>query len=299
MSKQLANLPLPEVTTSLYWCWPWEPADGLGTLSTPIRQAGPRESRSMWKGLTMKDKNQLRSAFLAKQNHLLAALEIVPDLTGHGTTIGDDSEANWARVLREFLPARYGVAKGRVIDSQGGISDQIDLLIYDAQYTPLLAKTANGDLFVPAEAVYAVFEVKQKMSRQFLDYAGKKIASVRDLKRTTVHIAYAGGTYDPKPPIPILGGLLTTRSGWATLEGKAAVNAILDVRGPRRIDIGCALRGVSFNRNEENEAAVPEYSDPDMTLMFFLIRLFGRLQKVGTVAAVDIDAYMQALDLND
>jgi hypothetical protein len=151
----------------------------------------------------MTDNNRLRSAFLAKQNHLLAALEIVPDLTGHGTTIGDDSEANWARVLREFLPARYGVAKGQVIDSQGGISDQIDLLIYDAQYTPLLAKTANGDLFVPAEAVYAVFEVKQEINRKLLEYAGKKIASVRELTRTSVNIAHAGGTYDPKPPIPI------------------------------------------------------------------------------------------------
>lgn len=247
----------------------------------------------------MTDKSKLRSAYLAKQNHLLAALEIVPDLTGHGTTIGDDSEANWARVLREFLPARYGIAKGQVMDSLGGISDQIDLLIYDAQYTPLLAKTANGDLFVPAEAVYAVFEVKQEMNKQFLDYAGSKIASVRLLKRTTVQISHAGGTYDPKPPIPILGGLLTTRSGWASLEGKAAVNAVLNLNGDRQVDIGCALRGVSFNRIEKNETAVPEYSEPDMTLMFFLIRLFGRLQKVGTVAAVDIDAYMYALDLND
>lgn len=247
----------------------------------------------------MTDNNRLRSAFLAKQNHLLAALEIVPDLTGHGTTIGDDSEANWARVLREFLPARYGIAKGQVIDSQGGISDQIDLLIYDAQYTPLLAKTANGDLFVPAEAVYAVFEVKQEMNRKFMEYAGKKIASVRELTRTSVNIAHAGGTYDPKPPIPILGGLLTTRSGWANLEGKAAVNALLELSGARRVDIGCALRGVSFNRIEKTPTSSPEYSEPDVTLMFFLIRLFGRLQKVGTVAAVDIDAYMNALDFND
>ena len=247
----------------------------------------------------MKDDNRLRSAFLAKQNHLLAALEIVPDLTGHGTTIGDDSEANWARVLREFLPARYGVAKGQIMDSQGGLSDQIDLLIYDAQYTPLLAKTANGDLFVPAEAVYAVFEVKQEMNRQFLTYAGNKIASVRKLVRTSVPIAHAGGTYDPKPPVPILGGLLTTRSGWANLTGKAAVDAVLKLNGNRRVDIGCALRGVSFNRTEDSPKSLPEYSEPDMTLMFFLVRLFSRLQKVGTVAAVNIDAYMHALDLND
>ncbi|MFB9164183.1 DUF6602 domain-containing protein [Arthrobacter psychrochitiniphilus] len=247
----------------------------------------------------MTDDNRLRSAFLSKQNHLLAALEIVPDLTGHGTTIGDDSEANWSRVLREFLPARYGIAKGQVMDAQGGISDQIDLLIYDAQYTPLLAKTANGDMFVPAEAVYAVFEVKQEINKEFLKYAGNKIASVRKLNRTTVHIPHAGGTYAPKQPIPILGGLLTTRSGWANLEGRAAVNAILGLIGDRRVDIGCALRGVAFNRTDQDLTNELEYSEPDMTLMFFLVRLFSRLQKVGTVAAVDIDAYMNALDLSD
>lgn len=247
----------------------------------------------------MTDNDRLRSAFLAKQKCLLAALEIAPSLTGHGPTIGDDSEANWVRVLREFLPARYGITKGQVMDSQGGISDQIDLLIYDAQYTPLLAKTAKEDLFVPAEAVYAVFEVKQEMNRKFLEYAGKKIASVRGLNRTSVSIPHAGGTYEPKPPIPILGGLLTTRSGWARLEGKAAANAVLELSGHRRVDIGCALQGVAFNRIDENPTSSPEYSEPDMTLMFFLVRLFSRLQKVGTVAAVDIDAYMNALDLSD
>ncbi len=141
--------------------------------------------------------------------------------------------------------------------------------------------------------------MKQEINRKFLEYAGKKIASVRELTRTSVNIAHAGGTYDPKPPIPILGGLLTTRSGWADLEGKAAVNALLELSDARRVDIGCALRGVSFNRIEDTPTSSPEYSEPDVTLMFFLIRLFGRLQKVGTVAAVDIDAYMNALDLND
>ncbi|WP_435528087.1 DUF6602 domain-containing protein [Microbacterium aurantiacum] len=247
----------------------------------------------------MMDSSNLRSAFLAKQKHLLAALEIVPDLTRHGTTIGDDSEANWARVLREFLPARYGIAKGQVMDSLGSISDQIDLLIYDGQYTPLLAKTANGDLFVPAEAVYAVFEVKQETNKHFLEYAGSKIASVRELHRTSVEVPFVAGRYPPKPPILILGGLLTTRNGWADLEGEAAVKAVLGLSGTRQVDIGCALRGVAFNRKGESPADLPEYSEPDMTLMFFLVRLFGRLQGVGTVAAVDVDAYMSALDLGD
>lgn len=242
--------------------------------------------------------DKLRTAFLLKQRHLLAALEIVPELTRHGTTIGDDSEANWARVLREFLPGRYGVAKGQVMDSRGDTSHQIDLLIYDSQYTPLLARTANDDLFVPAEAVYAVFEVKQEANKEFMEYAGDKIASVRGLRRTTVPIAHAGGTYEPKTPIPILGGLLTTRSGWANQQGKAAVAAVMQLTGERHIDIGCALRGVAFNRPDPTEDEI-EFSDDEATLLFFLFRLFNRLQRLGTVAAVDIGAYMKRLDLSD
>lgn len=246
----------------------------------------------------MTDENRLRHAFLAKQRHLLAALEIVPELTSHGTTLGDDSEANWVRVLREFLPARYGVAKGQVMDSRGATSDQIDVLVYDAQYTPLLAQTSSGDLFIPAEAIYAVFEVKQEMNKEFMDYAGTKIESVRKLHRTSVPIPHAGGTYSPKPPTAILGGLLTTRNGWADLEGKAAVNAVLSLRDDRTVNIGCALRSLSFNRPDDPTENI-EYSEADTTLLFFLFRLFHRLQALGTVAAVDIGAYMNRLDLSD
>lgn len=238
--------------------------------------------------------DMMRAAFLSKQRHLLAALEIVPEFIAHGTTIGDDSEANWARVLREFLPARYGVAKGHVMDSLGGTSQQMDLLVYDSQYTPLLARASSGDLFIPAEAVYAVFEVKQEMNKTFMDYAGEKIASVRNLHRTTVPIAHAGGTYPAKDLTPILGGLLTTRNGWADLEGKAAVAAVSTLTGNRKVDIGCALRGLAFNRPDDDKL---EYSEPDTTLLFFLFRLFNRLQGLGTVAAVDIGAYMNQLEL--
>lgn len=247
----------------------------------------------------MTDTSRVRAAFLQKQRHLLTALEIVPELTAHGPTIGDDSEANWARVLREFLPGRYGVAKGHVMDSRGTTSDQIDLLVYDSQYTPLLAQATNGDLFIPAEAVYAVFEVKQEMNKQFMEYAGNKIASVRELHRTSVPITHAGGMFNAKEPTPILGGLLTTRSGWADLEGRAAVEAVMRLAGNRRVDLGCALRSVAFNRPDDGCTEKPEYSELNTALLFFLFKLFSRLQKLGTVAAVDIGAYMNRLDLSD
>jgi hypothetical protein len=219
-------------------------------------------------------------------------------LTAHGTTIGDDSEANWVRALREFLPARYGVAAGHVMDADGNTSEQIDVLIYDPQYSPLLAQTSAGDLFVPAEGIYAALEVKQEMNKPLMSYAGRKIESVRRLRRTSVPIPHAGGEYPPKIPFDIIGGMLTTRSGWADLHGKAAVEQIMSLTGDRRIDIGCALRAISFDRSATG-AGDPEYSDEETTLLFFLFRLFRRLQRLATVVALDVTAYTNRLELSD
>src|SRR4051794_4894404 len=75
----------------------------------------------------------LNKAFAAKQNALVAALGVTIEFTSHGTTIGDDSEANWIGMLREFLPNRYGIGAATVVDSKGRQSHQIDVAIYDRQ----------------------------------------------------------------------------------------------------------------------------------------------------------------------
>lgn len=96
-----------------------------------------------------------------------------------------------------YLPKRYAVDSAIVIDSNGRTSDQLDVVIYDPQYTPTLLDQYDHK-YVPAEAVYAVMEVKPTVNKGYLDYAGKKAASVRRLKRTSIPIPHAGGTYRPQ-----------------------------------------------------------------------------------------------------
>lgn len=113
-----------------------------------------------------------------------------------------------------YLPNRYAVAKGVVIDADGNESEQIDVIIYDRQYSYLVLKH-NETFLIPAESVYAVFEVKQSLNKGYMEYAQHKTESVRKLKRTSVAIKHAGGKYDPKPLHKIVAGLLTTTSDWA------------------------------------------------------------------------------------
>lgn len=81
--------------------------------------------------------------------------------------------------------------KAIVIDSDGNTSDQIDVVIYDNWYTPFIF-TQNGFHYIPAEGVYAVFEVKPNISKEYIKYAGNKIASVRQLKRTSTSMINSG-----------------------------------------------------------------------------------------------------------
>ncbi|AZS45302.1 hypothetical protein BWL13_02901 [Microbacterium oleivorans] len=222
---------------------------------------------------------------------MLAGLGLTPAFTDHPGTKGDATESRWIEVLREFLPNRYGVGPIFAIDSNGGQSDQIDIAVFDQQYSPLFFEQ-NGISFVPAESVYAVCEVKPNMNKPHLDYARGKIASVRKLNRTSAAIRHAGGTYEPQDPAgkPILGVFLSTEIDWSDIRGSAAVAAITDL-DPTAIDMGIAVRGGAFDRT-----GGLAFAPAGQELIWFATRLFRALSKLGTALAIDLDSYCAPLE---
>lgn len=111
----------------------------------------------------------LTAAFFKRQEKLRNDLGI-GDIASHPGTKGDDTELNWLHMLEEFLPRRYGVSQAFVVDANGGQSEQIDLVIHDRHFSPLLFEVGNA-CFIPAESVYAAFEVKQDLDKGNVDYA--------------------------------------------------------------------------------------------------------------------------------
>ena len=81
----------------------------------------------------------------------------------HSTTKGNASEAVWLEMLQTYLPERYAANTAHVVDSEGSFSEQMDVVIFDRQYSPFILKY-QGQSIVPAESVYAVFECKQAIS---------------------------------------------------------------------------------------------------------------------------------------
>jgi len=70
------------------------------------------------------------------------------------------------RFFQSFLPSRYAVTKGFVFDATGKISEQLDVIIYDAHYSPLIFETGAGEKFITAESVYAVFDSKPEINKK-------------------------------------------------------------------------------------------------------------------------------------
>ncbi len=206
---------------------------------------------------------------------------------GHPVSKGDASEKVWLDMLSNYLPERYRAAKAHVVDSEGNFSDQIDVVVFDRQYTPFIFKF-EGQTIIPAEGVYAVFETKQELTAQHVDYAQKKIASVRNLHRTSLPIPYAKGTYPPKPLIPILGGILTFESSWSPPMGAPLVSALSSASSGEELDIGCVAASGEFRRNAAGDYTVNEGGKPATA---FLFNLIATLQFSGTVPMIDVGAY--------
>lgn len=225
-------------------------------------------------------------------NDIQQRLETVRDSFGHPGTKGDASEKVWLQLLQNYLPHRYQAATAHVVDSHGTFSDQIDVVVFDRQYSPFIFRY-EGQTIIPAESVYAVFEAKQVINASHVDYAQNKVASVRRLHRTSLPIPYAKGIYPPKPLIPILGGLLTFESDWNPACGRPLADLLDKSDADGRLDLGCVAAHGHFSFDQTTN--VYEFVMGGKPATAFLFKLISQLQFSGTVPMIDIHAYAQWL----
>lgn len=237
----------------------------------------------------------IRELFSALQKSMVADASL-SHVLNHPDDKGDNAEINWLTWFNEYLPKRYKAAKATIIDSQGNLSDQIDAVLYDDQYS-YLAFNQNGILYLPAESVYAVFEVKQDISKNNMEYAGAKAESVRKLHRTSTTIPHAGGTFPPKEPQRIIAGVLSTISSWNPPLGDAFKSCLGRYNEQQQIDCGCILKSGAFHYDYNSRILTT--SSPEESLVFFFLKLLTMLQSIGTVPAINLDEYMKALSITE
>jgi len=93
--------------------------------------------------------------------------------------------------LKKYLPRKYGISSGIVIDSYGNQSKQQDIIIYDKFNTMHLSGENRDDdeqLYIPIENVFAVIEVNSNLTNEEVADVVEKFESVNRLVQKPVPI---------------------------------------------------------------------------------------------------------------
>lgn len=116
--------------------------------------------------------------------------------------VGEAMEQPVKDQLEQILPRGIGVGSGFVIDGDGNTSRQTDVVLYEKDICPTFSiNKTPGTTFYPCEGVIAAGQVKSLLTKQMLREEFEKVASVKRLKRHSVH------HFRPHPtsgaPVPI------------------------------------------------------------------------------------------------
>jgi hypothetical protein len=263
----------------------------------------------------------IKLLFSGLQNQMIAQLNTNREFITHPGSKGDALENAWIEWLRKYLPNRYSVDKAIVIDYEGNTSHQIDIVIYDNWYTPFIF-SQNGFHYIPAEGVYAIFEVKPDLKgnvdeKTYIEYSAEKIESVRILKRTSTSMINSGIVTKARPLTKIVGGILTSTN---TIKRVSTIEKhIKGQTGFKSIDFGCIADYGSFYvdyEGEENTELREEkdftkryedyyrdrtfkeikFSKPENSLVTFFMQLTRYLQQaIGTIPAINLQSYLDKI----
>jgi len=197
----------------------------------------------------------------------------------------------WIDLFNTYLPRRYHTIKGHIADSNGKFSEQIDVIIHDRHFTPLIF-TFKDVQVIPAESVYAVFESKQQIDKENVDAAKQKLASVRRLHRTNGQVVGKGAPTEPGELFDIMGGVLALDSNWSDPLGPTLMKHLKDEDPQQLLDIGCiASEGIFVRIGTEYDAITT-----GRHATRFLFRLTEMLRVLGTAPVIEMHCFEPYLE---
>ena len=102
--------------------------------------------------------------------------------------VGDAMEQPVRDRLEQVLPKGIAVGSGCVIDTSGGTSRQMDVVLYEREQCPVFCINNSPETtYYPCEGVLAVGEVKSAIGKKELADCFRKIGSVKSLQRAFQH----------------------------------------------------------------------------------------------------------------
>lgn len=102
----------------------------------------------------------------------------------HGSDIraaGNQVETSVREYFKRMLPSRFYVTHGHLIDIDGQVSPQLDMIVADNFNLPSLMTTKDGTEYVPIDSVYAVGEIKSTYykSSTYIEHFSEVLEDIR------------------------------------------------------------------------------------------------------------------------
>lgn len=206
----------------------------------------------------------------------------------HAGLKGSSNEEIVKAFLKQYLPKNLEMSTGLAVDSKGGVSRQIDIIIHDAAKTPIFFQSAETRV-IPIECIYAVIEVKAFLDKAELDKSFQNMKSVKSLEK----IAF----FEPKSAIVETNNLYGQEwKHWpvahfvfafdspdleSVLSNLQAMGSGVDVH--KRIDTVCVLgKGVILNQSPDggltalpspNTRLAASFTDNQLLLFYTIISI--------------------------
>lgn len=99
----------------------------------------------------------------------------------HPGEYGMYKERLMSEMFKYTLPQRYSCGTGFVINTDKEITTQCDIVLYDAENAPFLE--VDSGRFFPQEVVYAIGEIKSKLTKRQLFDALIKLAKSKQIRK--------------------------------------------------------------------------------------------------------------------
>ena len=138
------------------------------------------------------------------ENALREKIASIKKYVNHPVT-GDSAEQYFCKLLRDYIPYRYAVETGFVVNSEGNRSNLIDIIIADTMNIPPLCVEPNYKVFA-IESVCAVIEVTTS-PRSYVKSGKRRIMKLEsDIKKLQkVRLMGLNRLYFDDVPIPVKG----------------------------------------------------------------------------------------------
>lgn len=220
----------------------------------------------------------IRSNYRKLEHELVTQLSYEVE---HDVTTGTNREELWVDFFRRIIPKKFNIARSVfIIDSNAKCSREVDIAIYDEQYTPYIFNYGNIK-FVPIEAVAAVIQCKSKKlkAKVLVEW----VNSITDLKTshdsiarlaTHIHIGDNENNHilpiqTSTTPIKILCYISETKTKSKRNEGKNSFDIVIEAYQKKEMNIEneeSAYSGnlnIVFKRNENLYDVLCQYNRED------------------------------------